>query len=190
MGRSPAVRRDPCHTPGPMGLCGWLVAKMLRVPLLGTYHTDFPAYLEHYTRDYLQGRHARLYMSWLCGKWLARPPAQPRMYMPCAAWACRCRSCIQHSPASTTRSSIPQDATRACGRRSGVTQPLRVLDCGADARKICLCWQSRLDSFVPPWAGCRPHCRGGRTLHRGTSQGAPSLPAYVLGMQDDERWAP
>ena len=25
-----------CSTPGPMGLCGWLVAKMLRVPVLGT----------------------------------------------------------------------------------------------------------------------------------------------------------
>ena len=38
---------DAIHvdTPGPMGLCGWLVAKMLRVPLLGTYHTDFPEYI-------------------------------------------------------------------------------------------------------------------------------------------------
>jgi len=34
------------HTPGPMGLCGWLVAKMLRVPVLGTYHTDFPQYVQ------------------------------------------------------------------------------------------------------------------------------------------------
>ncbi|HWP40004.1 MAG TPA: glycosyltransferase, partial [Tepidisphaeraceae bacterium] len=32
---------DAVHvsTPGPMGLCGWVVSKMLRVPMLATYHT-------------------------------------------------------------------------------------------------------------------------------------------------------
>jgi uncharacterized membrane protein len=39
-------------TPGPMGLCGWLVAKMLRVPLMCTYHTDFPAYVDKLARDH------------------------------------------------------------------------------------------------------------------------------------------
>lgn len=33
-------------TPGPVGLVGRHAAKRLRVPLLGTYHTDFPAYIE------------------------------------------------------------------------------------------------------------------------------------------------
>jgi len=35
---------DAIHvdTPGPMGLAGMLVAKMLRIPLLSTYHTDYP----------------------------------------------------------------------------------------------------------------------------------------------------
>lgn len=61
---------DAVHvsTPGPMGLCGWLVAKMLRVPLLGTYHTDFPAYLEHYSGDHRAGQAAKLYLRWLCGE--------------------------------------------------------------------------------------------------------------------------
>jgi len=35
-----------------MGLCGWLAAKMLRVPLVGTYHTDFPAYIDSLTGDH------------------------------------------------------------------------------------------------------------------------------------------
>ncbi len=45
---------DAIHisTPGPMGLCGWLASKMLRVPLLGTYHTDFPAYIDSLTGDH------------------------------------------------------------------------------------------------------------------------------------------
>jgi glycosyltransferase involved in cell wall biosynthesis len=61
---------DAIHvsTPGPMGLCGWLVAKMLRVPLLGTYHTDFPAYIEQYTKDHRATYFAGAYMSWLCGQ--------------------------------------------------------------------------------------------------------------------------
>ena len=39
-------------TPGPMGLVGLLAAKMLRAPVLATYHTDFPAYVEKLTGDH------------------------------------------------------------------------------------------------------------------------------------------
>ena len=43
VGRPPAVRRrSTSRTPGPMGLCGWLVAKMLRVPLLGDVSHRLP----------------------------------------------------------------------------------------------------------------------------------------------------
>ena len=52
-------------TPGPMGLCGWLASRMLRVPLLGTYHTDFPAYLHHLTRDHRVTNGTVAYMKWL-----------------------------------------------------------------------------------------------------------------------------
>ena len=62
---------DAIHvdTPGPMGLCGWLVARMLRIPLLGTYHTDFPEYIRA-----LSGGDHRLvtatagYASWFYGQ--------------------------------------------------------------------------------------------------------------------------
>jgi len=52
---------DAIHisTPGPMGLCGWIVSKMLRVPLLATYHTDFPAYVAHLTRDHRMANSTR-----------------------------------------------------------------------------------------------------------------------------------
>ena len=46
--RFDAIHVDP---PGPMGLCGLLVARMLRVPLLGTHHTDFPAYIHTLSGD-------------------------------------------------------------------------------------------------------------------------------------------
>jgi glycosyltransferase involved in cell wall biosynthesis len=56
------------HTPGAMGLCGWLVAKMLRVPLLGTYHTDFPGYVQNLTGDHRSTIVAAAYMKWFYGQ--------------------------------------------------------------------------------------------------------------------------
>jgi glycosyltransferase involved in cell wall biosynthesis len=60
---------DAVHvsTPGPMGFCGWLVSKMLRVPLLGTYHTDFPANVEQYTRDHRARQLTEFYLRLLYG---------------------------------------------------------------------------------------------------------------------------
>jgi glycosyltransferase involved in cell wall biosynthesis len=51
-------------TPGPMGLCGWLVSKMLRVPMIATYHTDFPAYVDKFTGDHRVTNGAASYMKW------------------------------------------------------------------------------------------------------------------------------
>jgi glycosyltransferase involved in cell wall biosynthesis len=56
------------HTPGPMGLCGWLVAKMLRIPLLGTYHTDFPGYVQNLTGDHRSTTAAAAFMKWFYGQ--------------------------------------------------------------------------------------------------------------------------
>ena len=51
-------------TPGPMGLVGLLAAKMLRVPVLATYHTDFPAYVEKLTGDHRQAGNVAMFMKW------------------------------------------------------------------------------------------------------------------------------
>lgn len=47
------ARPDAVHvsTPGPVGFAGRLAAKRLGVPLLGVYHTDFPAYIDHLFAD-------------------------------------------------------------------------------------------------------------------------------------------
>jgi glycosyltransferase involved in cell wall biosynthesis len=46
-------RPDVIHisTPGPVGCVGMAAARMLRVPVVGTYHTDFPAYIERLFDD-------------------------------------------------------------------------------------------------------------------------------------------
>jgi glycosyltransferase involved in cell wall biosynthesis len=61
---------DAIHvsTPGPMGLCGWLVSKMLRVPMLATYHTDFPAYVDSLARDHRITNGTTAYMKWFYGQ--------------------------------------------------------------------------------------------------------------------------
>ncbi len=38
-------------TPGTMGLCGLMAAKMLQIDSAATYHTSIPEYVENYTRD-------------------------------------------------------------------------------------------------------------------------------------------
>lgn len=59
------------HTPGPMGLCGLMAASMLNIPLLSTYHTDFPAYVLDMTADHRLTVAAESYMHWF----YARPEA-------------------------------------------------------------------------------------------------------------------
>lgn len=47
------LRPDAVHisTPGPVGVAGLLAARQARLPILGTYHTDFPAYVDHLFGD-------------------------------------------------------------------------------------------------------------------------------------------
>ncbi len=47
------LQPDAVHvsTPGPMGLAGAMAAEMMRAPLLGTHHTDFPAYIQRLMGD-------------------------------------------------------------------------------------------------------------------------------------------
>lgn len=49
-----AHQPDVIHisTPGPVGLIGFIAARMLRVPVLGVYHTDFPAYIDRLFDDH------------------------------------------------------------------------------------------------------------------------------------------
>jgi glycosyltransferase involved in cell wall biosynthesis len=42
-------------TPGPLGLCGLLAARLLGIPAKGIYHTDFPRYFEIFTEDTAMG---------------------------------------------------------------------------------------------------------------------------------------
>jgi glycosyltransferase involved in cell wall biosynthesis len=51
-------------TPGPMGLAALGIARILKLPLIATYHTAFPQYADHLTGDTLMGELIWKYMVW------------------------------------------------------------------------------------------------------------------------------
>jgi glycosyltransferase involved in cell wall biosynthesis len=55
-------------TPGPMGLLGLLCARMLNLPVCGTYHTDFPAYAVWLSGDESLREPAWRFMTWFYGQ--------------------------------------------------------------------------------------------------------------------------
>ena len=59
-------RPDVVHvaTPGPVGLCGLLVARLLGIPIVGSYHTELGPYALHLTRDALVADATDVYVDW------------------------------------------------------------------------------------------------------------------------------
>ncbi len=51
-------------TPGPIGLCGMAAAKLLGIPLVGSYHTELGPYALHLTRDALVADTFAFYVDW------------------------------------------------------------------------------------------------------------------------------
>jgi glycosyltransferase involved in cell wall biosynthesis len=54
-------------TPGPMGLVGLLVAKVLRLPVTASYHTEVPALIRPLGGNAFMETAARRYLSWFYG---------------------------------------------------------------------------------------------------------------------------
>jgi glycosyltransferase involved in cell wall biosynthesis/predicted metal-dependent phosphoesterase TrpH len=51
-------------TPGPVGLCGLVVARLLGIPVVGSYHTELGPYALHLTRDLLVAEATDVYVDW------------------------------------------------------------------------------------------------------------------------------
>jgi glycosyltransferase involved in cell wall biosynthesis len=64
--RVEAERPDVVHvaTPGPVGFCGLLVARLLGIPMVGSYHTELGPYALHLTRDLLVADAIDVYVDW------------------------------------------------------------------------------------------------------------------------------
>jgi glycosyltransferase involved in cell wall biosynthesis len=55
-------------TPGTVGLLGLLIARMMNIPVAGTYHTDIPKYVRSLTNDEFLEQAAWSYMIWFYGQ--------------------------------------------------------------------------------------------------------------------------
>ena len=55
-------------TPGPMGLVGLLIAKVLRLPVTASYHTEVPALVQPLGGNVMMERAARRYLAWFYGR--------------------------------------------------------------------------------------------------------------------------
>ena len=51
-------------TPGPVGLAAMAIAKILKLPFHGTYHTAFPEYVGNFTQDAGLEKGCWQYMCW------------------------------------------------------------------------------------------------------------------------------
>jgi glycosyltransferase involved in cell wall biosynthesis len=51
-------------TPGPVGVCGLLVARLVGIPVVGSYHTELGPYALHLTRDALVAEAMDVYVDW------------------------------------------------------------------------------------------------------------------------------
>jgi glycosyltransferase involved in cell wall biosynthesis len=177
-------------TPGPMGLCGLLAAKMLRVPVVGTYHTDFPAYADRLTRDHRVTNGTRAYIEWF----YRRPAgvfARSRAYeMSLRDLGVPAGQIETLAPCVDTEKFSPTRRDDSLWRQLGVKEPKRLLYCGrvsveknvdmlADAfDRIC----ARRRDVALILAGEGPH--SGAMKHR-----LSPLPAYFVGQLPDDRLA-
>ncbi|KIE58096.1 histidinol phosphatase [Methylacidiphilum kamchatkense Kam1] len=55
-------------TPGPVGLCALFAGKLLKIPMIGIYHTDFPQYARFLSDDSWMETLTWKYMEWFYGQ--------------------------------------------------------------------------------------------------------------------------
>ncbi|MFN4243359.1 MAG: glycosyltransferase [Tepidisphaerales bacterium] len=180
-----------CSTPGPMGLVGWLVSKMLRVPMLATYHTDFPAYLRDLSRDHRMETGTAAYMRWFYGQ-AARTLTRSRVYVPrlqeLGIPADRIAGIV---PATNVAKFTPDHRDPGIWQRLGITPSRRVLYVGRvseekNLRLLASSWKwvaGRVPDAALVVVGDGPFLAEMKQLLAGT-------PAYFLGYQPDAQLGP
>jgi len=184
---------DAVHvdTPGPMGLCGVAVAKMLHVPLLATYHTDFPAYVHSFTADHRLTTATAGYMKWFYG----RPDvvfSRSRKYeVDLRAMGVADARLAHTPPGIDTEKFNPQHRDERTWQRLGVGERFKLVFVGrvsveknlpllAEAfARLC----RRRSDVALVVAGDGPYAGKMKAALAG-------LPAYFLGFQNDAQLAP
>jgi len=184
---------DAIHvdTPGAMGICGWLVAKMLRVPLLGTYHTDFPAYVDNLTHDYRLTSAAQAYTTWFYGQQNVVFSRSREYQTSLRKMGVRESAMAMTPPAIDTRKFNPKHRDPKLWEKLGVKEPERLLYVGRASveKNLALLVEAfksvsrKRPTVALIIAGDGPFLETMKRELRG-------LPAYFLGYQNDQQLAP
>lgn len=183
---------DAIHvsTPGPVGLIGLLAARMLDVPVLMTYHTDFPAYVEKLTGDYRLTSGCTWYMGWLYRRAAAVFSRSQAYHDNLRSLGIDAGRLLTIVPGINTEKFNPSRRDDALPRQLGAETKKRLFYCGRVSveknlpllvetfKRLC----SRRDDVVLVVAGDGPYLATMREELRG-------LPAHLLGFQTDEQIA-
>lgn len=184
---------DAIHisTPGAMGICGWLAGRTLGIPLLGTYHTDFPAYVDRLSGDRWLVAATTLYMRWFY-RAMTTVFSRSREYRQSLT-----RLGVDERRLTTTLPCINTEKFNVRHRdlsvfdRLGVREPRRLLYCGRMSREknlallveaVKLLFAARSDTALI-LAGDGPYMKEMRAALAG-------LPVYFLGYQNDQQLGP
>ena len=178
------------HTPGPIGLCGMLVASMLRVPLLATYHTDLPAYVHDNTGDHRLTAAAESFQRWFYGRpdrVLCRSRWDEER-LPAAGIAAD-KLCVL-PPCVDTQLFHPRYRDVCVWADRRVSQPFRLLYSGRVGP------EKNLELLAEVFERLCRHRRDVALIVAGDGPGLPGLrqrlgelPAYFPGRQDDAQLA-
>ena len=179
---------DAIHvsTPGPMGVLGLIAGTMLRVPVLGTYHTDFPAYADQLTGDHRVAGGMRAYCGWFY-KRLAGVFSRSRAYEINLRELGVAEGRMETlSPGVDTEKFNPGRADAGAFAKLGVSARRRLLYCGRLSK------EKNLDFLVDVLARLRRLDTALVLVGRGPHEVALrercaglGLPAHFVGEQDD-----
>jgi glycosyltransferase involved in cell wall biosynthesis len=180
-----------CSTPGAMGLMGWMVSRMLRVPMLATYHTDFPAYLRDLAKDHRLELGCAGYMSWFYGQTL-RTFTRSRVYIPrLTELGLPEEKVAGIVPATNTDKFNPRHRDPSIWSRLGIRESRRLLYVGRVSEEKNL----RLLAEAWKWvAGRVPDAAlvivGDGPFREEMSRMLAGTPAYFLGKKGDADLGP
>lgn len=122
-------------TPGAMGLLGLRVGRKLKVPMLGVYHTDFPAFVRDITGNRLLTAGATKFMSYFYGK-MHKVFSRTSQYFPMLEKLGVPRENLLLTLPSVDLAKFTHTyRDEALWQRMGVKEPHRILFCGRVSRE-------------------------------------------------------
>ncbi|TVS02246.1 MAG: glycosyltransferase [Phycisphaerales bacterium] len=126
-------RPDVIHisTPGSVGLVGLIAAKMAKVPVVGVYHTDFPAFVDRIFEDHVMTSVAEVSMRKFYGRF-AGVLTRSKDYLPkLEALGLSAQRCSALTPGCDTKLFTPMQRDPSVWEGTGVRPAaVKVLYCG------------------------------------------------------------